>query len=81
MKRSEINQYIQEAKEIFAKYSFFFATQGLFSPAEWAHKGAEYNEILNNMLVQDVTDFGLGDFEKAGELLFTVQRGHKVDIQ
>ena len=76
MKRSEINQYIQEAKEIFAKYSFLLPPWAYFSPDEWAQKGTEYNEIRENMLGWDVTDFGLGDYEKTGLLLFTIRNGN-----
>ena len=76
MKRSEINQYIQEAKEIFAKYSFTLPPWAFFSPDEWAQKGTEFDEIRENMLGWDVTDFGLGDYEKAGLFLFTIRNGN-----
>ena len=76
MKRSEINQYIQEAKETFAKYDFALPPWAFFSPEEWARKGAEFDEIRENMLGWDVTDFGLGNFEKAGLLLFTIRNGN-----
>ena len=65
MKRSEINQYIQEAKEIFAKYSFTLPPWAFFSPDEWAQKGTEFDEIRENMLGWDVTDFGLGGLRKS----------------
>ncbi len=76
MKRSEINRYIQEAKDIFAQYSFVLPPWANFSPDEWAQKGKEYDEIRENMLGWDVTDFGLGDYEKKGLLLFTVRNGN-----
>ncbi len=76
MKRSEINQYIQEAKEIFAKYNFILPPWAFYSPDEWAQKGSEYDEIRENMLGWDVTDFGLGDYEKTGLLLFTIRNGN-----
>jgi D-lyxose ketol-isomerase len=81
MKRSEINQYIQEAKEIFAKNNFVLPPWAYFSPEEWNQKGTEYDEIRDNMLGWDVTDFGLGHYEKTGLLLFTIRNGnyHKSD--
>jgi D-lyxose ketol-isomerase len=76
MKRSEINKCIQEAKEIFAKHSYILPPWAYFSPDDWAQKGAEYDEIRENMLGWDVTDFGLGDYEKTGLLLFTIRNGN-----
>ncbi len=76
MKRSEINQYINEAKEIFDKYNFILPPWAYFSPDEWSRKGAEFNEVRENMLGWDVTDFGRGDYEKTGLLLFTIRNGN-----
>ena len=76
MKRSEINRCIQEAKEICTKHGYILPPWAYFSPDDWAQKGAEYDEIRENMLGWDVTDFGLGDFEKTGLLLFTIRNGN-----
>ena len=81
MKRSQLNRYISEAKDLFEKYKFKLPVWANFTPAEWAEKSGEYDEIRDNMLGWDVTDFGLGDFEKTGLLLFTIRNGnyHKSD--
>lgn len=39
-------------------------------------KGHEYDEIRENMFGWDVTDYGHGDFEKIGLLLFTLRNGN-----
>ena len=81
MKRSELNRYISEAKDLFEKYKFKLPAWAYFTPEEWAEKSGEYDEIRENMLGWDVTDFGLDDYEKTGLLLFTIRNGnyHKSD--
>ena len=83
MKRSELNRYLSEAMDIFDKYKFKLPAWAYFTPQEWTEKSGEYDEIRENMLGWDVTDFGLGDYEKTGLLLFTIRNGnyHKSDNQ
>ena len=47
-----------------------------FSPADWETKGHEYDEIRDNMLGWDITDFGSGDYYKIGLLMFTIRNGN-----
>ena len=39
-------------------------------------KGHDHDEIRDNMLGWDITDFGSGDFEKTGLLMFTIRNGN-----
>lgn len=48
----------------------------LWTPEEWTAKGSEYDEIRDNMLGWDITDFGSGDFHKVGLLLITLRNGN-----
>jgi D-lyxose ketol-isomerase len=48
----------------------------LWMPEDWKNKGPEYDEIRNNQLGWDLTDFGSGDFERIGLLLFTIRNGN-----
>jgi len=57
MKRSEINQCIQEAKEVFAKYSFRLPPWAYFSPDEWAQKGDAYDDNTDNRFYEPVGRF------------------------
>jgi D-lyxose ketol-isomerase len=75
MKRSELNNYLQEAKAFFAKHQFELPPWAFWSPAQWRKKGPECAEIKRNKLGWDITDFGSGDFKKIGLLLFTVRNG------
>ncbi|MDH3252835.1 MAG: D-lyxose/D-mannose family sugar isomerase [Ignavibacteria bacterium] len=76
MKRSEINKFITEAKKIFADHGFTLPPFAYWTPEEWRHKGAEADEIRDNTLGWDVTDFGQGDFLRWGLLLFTIRNGN-----
>lgn len=77
MKRSEINKIMQEALEIFKEYKISLPPFVLWSPEEWKNKGEEAQEIRDNMLGWDITDFGLGDFEKTGLFLITLRNGNQ----
>ena len=76
MKRSEIDRLIDEATELLAQSQFVLPPFAAWSPEVWAAKGPEYNEIRDNMLGWDLTDFGSGDFYREGLLLFTLRNGN-----
>ena len=75
MKRSEINLRIDEACELFAKHGFYLPPFAFWSPDRWQSAGAEVREIRETGLGWDVTDYGRGDFEAMGLLLFTIRNG------
>lgn len=75
MKRSEINRYLTNAERAFSGAGFALPPFARYSAAEWENLGHEYDEIRENMLGWDITDFGAGDFEKSGLLLLTVRNG------
>lgn len=76
MKRSEINQLIREAIDLFSKTGFHLPPFAIWTPDIWQEMGHEADEIRDNALGWDVTDFGLGDFTKTGLLLFTIRNGN-----
>jgi D-lyxose ketol-isomerase len=76
MKRSEINRYINDAKNFFAEHQFHLPVWADWSPAEWATKGEECEEIRRNQLGWDVTDFATGKFEEIGLTLVTIRNGN-----
>lgn len=76
MKRSEINAYISEAKELFDSIQFKLPPFGLWTVEEWRNKGAEANEIRDNQLGWDLTDYGEGRYDETGLLLFTIRNGN-----
>ena len=76
MKRSEINKLMREAVEFFNEMNFKLPPFAYWSPEEWASTGHECDEIRDNMLGWDMTDFGMGDFHNKGLLLFTLRNGN-----
>lgn len=76
MKRSEINRILRENIEFIDKMNFKLPKFAYFTPEEWENKGHEYDEIRENMLGWDVTDYGHGVFEKIGLFLFTIRNGN-----
>lgn len=79
MKRSQINAYIREAKDFLAERRFHLPRWAYWSPDDWKKAGHEADEIRRRMLGWDLTDFGSGDFESRGLLLFTLRNGDKDD--
>lgn len=76
MKRSELNQIMRNAVEFAKKMGFALPPFAFWGPEEWKTKGHEYDEIRDNMLGWDITDFGSGDFHKIGLLMFTIRNGN-----
>ena len=79
MKRSEVNMRIREMEELIRKVGFNLPDFLSFTPEEWQQKGHEYDEIRDNMLGWDVTDYGEGDWEKLGNTLITLRNGNVHD--
>ena len=76
MKRSEINAYITEAKELFKSISFKLPPFAYWNSEDWATKGAEADEIRDNALGWDITDYAEGRYSEIGLLLFTIRNGN-----
>lgn len=79
MKRSEINAVIREFEAMLKEYRFSLPPFLRFTPEEWAEKGHEYDEIRDNALGWDVTDYGLGHFDQVGLALITLRNGNAKD--
>lgn len=77
MKRSEINGIIRYMENLAAKHGYILPPFCNWTPEEWKNKGGEYDEIRDNMLGWDITDFGLGNFEKCGFALITLRNGNQ----
>ncbi len=76
MKRSQVNQFIREALGFFEEHQFYLPLWAQWTPGEWASKGKECDEIRENSLGWDITDFGSGEFLKQGLTLFTIRNGN-----
>ena len=76
MKRSELNAIMRDAVAFIKDMKFLLPPFAYWSPEEWATKGHDYDEIRDNMLGWDITDFGSGDYKKVGLLMFTLRNGN-----
>jgi D-lyxose ketol-isomerase len=76
MKRSEINTLIKEALAFFDTMNFKLPPWAYWSPEDWKNCREKCDEIFNNQLGWDLTDFGSGDFNSSGLLLFTIRNGN-----
>ena len=81
MRRSEINNYIREAKEFFSLNHFFLPAWAYYSPEDWKGKYEEMSEIIENSLGWDLTDFGSNNFKTRGLILFTIRNGNSIRDQ
>ena len=77
MKRSEINKALREMEQMVHDYRYFLPKFCDFTPEEWATKGHEWDEVRDNMLGWDITDFGQGDFDRVGFSLITIRNGNQ----
>ena len=76
MKRSEINAALKEMEQMIRDYRFALPPFCSFTPEDWQSKGHDYDEIRDNMLGWDITDYGMGDFDKMGFSLITIRNGN-----
>lgn len=67
---------MREADAFIRERGFYLPPFAYWTPADWAQKGPEAREIVENHLGWDITDFGRGEYEKFGLFLFTVRNGN-----
>lgn len=75
MKRSEINTILVGAKNFMAEKSFILPPWAYWSLDKWKDNLEATEEIRQNFLGWDITDFGSGDFNARGLFLFTIRNG------
>jgi D-lyxose ketol-isomerase len=75
MKRSEINRIMREGIAFMEERRFLLPPFASWTPDAWRTKGPESAEIVERQLGWDITDFGGGDFDRAGLFLFTIRNG------
>jgi hypothetical protein len=76
MKRSRINQAIRRMEAVAAANGVHLPPFCGWTPEAWQSKGTDCDEIRDNMLGWDITDYGTGDFERVGFTLITLRNGN-----
>jgi len=81
MKRSEINNLMSDALTFMREKQFLLPRFATWTPEDWCAKGPEVGEIVTSELGWDITDFGSGDFEKIGLVIFTIRNGTFTELK
>jgi D-lyxose ketol-isomerase len=76
MKRSQVNRLIDDSINLIDRMNFKVPPWVRWIPADWKGKGKECQEIIDNYLGWDLTDFGRGEFKKCGLIMLTVRNGN-----
>ena len=77
MKRSEVNEIIRQAEAFIREHRFALPPFAQWTEEDWLGKGHECDEIRDNMLGWDITDYGLGKFDEVGLVLVTIRNGNQ----
>lgn len=80
MKRSKINEVMKQAVEFFEKQKFYLPKFAYWRLEDWREKGEEINEIIENQLGWDITDYGSDNFYNFGLIHFTLRNGNFKNI-
>lgn len=75
MKRSQINRAIRWAEELLKAHHISLPDYASWSKEQWLAHADETQAIRELMLGWDITDYGCGDFDKIGTVLYTVRNG------
>ena len=67
---------IREALAFFKDMNFKLPLWAYWGPDDWKKNKNNCEEIFTNQLGWDLTDFGSGDFNSSGLLLFTIRNGN-----
>lgn len=76
MKRSKANEMILYVMEALKNAKFPLPPFAYYTPDEWKDLDESEEELVENMLGWDITDFGSGDFERIGLTVFTFRNGN-----
>ncbi len=75
MKRSEINEIIAGAEAFCLAHNFNLPRWSHWTVEAWKACPGDLSEIVNHRLGWDITDFGQGQFDRLGLILFTIRNG------
>ena len=76
MKRSKINAIIDDTIKFMNDRNFPLPPFAYWTAEDWKKADETSQEIVDNMLGWDISDFGSGDFDKIGLTIFTFRNGN-----
>ena len=80
MKRSTINSLVEQGRQFVLKHQFHLPPFASWSIETWRSECHCARHILDRKLGWDVTDFGSGEFDHFGLILFTLRNGMLADL-
>lgn len=80
MKRSRINDLIREGDEVIRTYGFRLPPFAYWTPEDFDVCAAAASHVVLSRCGWDVTDYGAGDYDRMGLLLFTLRNGLLDDL-
>ena len=80
IKRSDVNRIMSEADKFIRSFGYIMPPFAYWSPKEFKERKAEAKMIIERNCGWDITDYGLGQFDKEGLFLFTVRNGDNRDL-
>lgn len=81
MKRSSINNILQNADDFMRSFGFKLPSFAYWSPTEMKARRHDITRIIEARMGWDITDYGQGDFENLGLFLFTIRNGTPHDLK
>ncbi len=76
MKRSQINKAIKDMEQMIQRLCISLPPFCHLTPQQWENMSSEYDEVRDNGLGWDITDYNEGDFDKMGFSLITLRNGN-----
>ena len=80
IKRSRVNQIMRESDEFIRSFGYVLPPFAYWSPAEFKARKDEARMLIERNCGWDISDYGLGEFDKTGLFLFTVRNGDNRDL-
>jgi D-lyxose ketol-isomerase len=80
IKRSRVNQIMRESDAFIRSFGYRLPPFAYWSPDEFRARRREARRIVAAGMGWDITDYGLGDFDRTGLFLFTVRNGDAADL-
>ena len=80
MKRSRINQIMDQADDVIRSHGFTLPPFAYWTPEEFKARASDARHVIDTRCGWDITDYGDGGFDKMGLFLFTLRNGLQSDL-
>ena len=81
MKRSRINDIMEEADDLMRSHGFELPPFARWTPEDFQSKKDTARHVIDSRCGWDITDYGAGRYDELGLFLFTLRNGRLADLQ